>query len=732
MLRRIIAACAVAVAAVAAVAPAPAAAGPRDDFERRLGEPPARLRLSGGLGHEWRGDPPYEAGAVVVDRGELIVNDAPFDDTGADTVPGNGEGVGRLLRAGTLPLCSAGPLYRNGDARYPSEPRYGANAADLVELRIAADASAYYVLFLLETLLDAGTTAVALGIDADRDAATGRPGWPGFEHVLEIGRDGARLDGRPVESRVDVGENTFQARIPRAAVGDGVWRVAAVVGLSDGTTMTRPMDLAFVPDEVIVGTDNCWHEKRQSELLARGERPAVDVDTVQLRRRESDARPVRRGPMVRLYPPRAFADKEGTVGQPRYDQESSNRIYWGRLQPYTVYVPSSYDPGRPNPLIVLLHCLNCNHNIFHIAAWPGLRDLAESRGAPIVTPFGFGEGGHYEAEAEIDVFEVLSDVTARYRIDLERVYLTGMSMGALGTFRLGSLYPDLWARAFGVGVYTTPYCVTVSPTRGGCQVAPFNYFHSLESFRNIPFGIVNGGLDELTPVTGSREIAARFAELGYAYRYWEYPTRAHEPSLHGLTTDVTDPFLGDARRVRDPARVTYVIDRTMWDVPLGIVHDRAYWLRDLRVAEGVRRATVDATSGRGRGYTTTPVSGQGSSAAGPYTMVGLDPVPVAASGANELGVVSRGLSSVTVRADDAGLSRREPLSVRVDTDVPLELRVAGWATKTLPPGVHAFVLGAQAGTGPSGVLPATGSSTPLALAAAAGVAALAARRLAGR
>ena len=279
---------------------------------------------------------------------------------------------------------------------------------------------------------------------------------------------------------------------------------------------------------------------------------------------------------------------------------------------------------------MLLHGLNCNHQTFFIAAWPGLKDLAESRGALIVTPLAYGEGGHYEEEAEWDVFDVLADVSTRYRIDQDRLYLTGMSMGALGTFRLGLLYPDLWARAFSIGNYTNPFCVTPSQKNPPpiCP-APFNYFTILDNAHNVPWGLINGALDELTPVTGAREIADRFTELGYAFRYWEYATRRHEPSLHGLTTDVTDPFLGNAHRVTDPARVTYLIDRAMQNEPWHLTYDRAYWLRDIRLAAGAARGSAEALSGRGTAYTTVPVSGSGTSAAGPYTMHGLDPVPAA-------------------------------------------------------------------------------------------------------
>ena len=674
--------------------PGVAGAGPRDDFEAYRDGPPNTR----GLGGMWQGTPPYVAGQSVYSRSEFIHQDRPFDDTGGDTTPGNGTEVVDALGAGTLPLCSTGWLYRNGDFTYPSDAAYGRNAADIVEVRIAADDAAYRVGFLMQTMIDPNKAIVEMRI-ASGDVV----------RTLTVTGTKATLDTTAVDSRVDADRNVYEATIPRDAIPGGSWKVSALARVDTGAVV----DLAFVDDEPVVGQGNCWHDERQSALIAAGTRPTATVDVDKLRAGATEPAPLTRGPMLRMYAPRVDFG-EGTVGQARYNQQSSASIYKGSLQPYAAYVPDSYDPAKANPLILLLHCLACNHNIFHVAAWPGLKQLAESRGAPIVTPLAYGEGGHYESEAEIDVFEVLTDVFSRYRIDPDRVYLTGMSMGALGTFRLGELYPDLWARALGVGVYTTPFCVTASPRNGGCSVAPFNYFFSLENFRNVPFGIINGGLDELTPVTGSREIADRFAELGYAYRYWEYPTRFHEPALHGLTTDVTDPWFGDHRRVTDPARVTYVIDRSMRDEKLGIVHDRAYWLRDLRLADGVNRATIDATSGRGSTYGTKPVQGSGTSAAGSYSLRGLDPTAAEPSGRNELTIVARGLTSATVDAAAAGLSTTEPLAVTVDSDRELSLSILG-SSVIAPAGetTHTVNAPSRGSAPPSGSLPATGGAGPL-------------------
>ena len=718
----------------------PAAAAPstsvRDGYEAALRSPAVDLVPRGLLGHAWRGTGTTIAGDAVVSRGELVLEDRPFDDTGADTRPGNGPVVQTGVDAATLNgLCGPSSTYSTGDLAYPSGEAHGPrNSADLVQVRVAVVRDAVHVVWQLQTVVDPAVTAVALLLDTDRDDSTGSAeGFAGVDSALVATSDGARLDGTAVRSAVDAGANTIEAVVPRGALPAGPWRVNAVAALRSGDGLGALGDAAHVPDEPVLQAPACKLDVRQSALLAGRRLPGALVDPARLGRGESDQVPLRRGGFTRYYVPEHPLSKgEGIVGQPRYGQQSSAGLYRGTVQPYSLYVPSTYDPRRPAPVILLLHCLTCWHTVFDLASFPGVARLAESRGALIVTPFGHGEGGHYEAEAEVDAFAVLADVSRRYAVDQERLYLSGMSMGALGTYRLGLMHPDLWARLLPVAPYTTPFCVTPAPQTVDCGV-PFNYLTVFPNARNVPVGIIVGTLDELTPATASRHFADVLTGLGYRFRFWEYATRAHDPELHGVTTEQTDPFLGDGRRERSPATVTYVADRVMAgenDVP-----DRAYWLSGLRLAADERFGRVDATSGRGSAYRVEPVSGSGSGPAGPWTMRGVDGRPAAASGRNELSLTTRGFEAATVDLATSRLTRDEPLTVVADTDRPVVLRVGG-ETVALPQGASTVVLPpARAAARPPGAqpapaaggLPATGGGVAL-LAPVLLLAGLAARR----
>lgn len=709
------------------VTPAAAWANDRDAYEASLGTPPAELRPRGLLGRVWSGTGTGISGAATVSKGELVVDDRPFDDTGADTSPVNGPPVQAGVDTATLSgLCGPGSAYSTGDFTYPSGDDYRKNSADLVQVRLAVQGGRLHVLWQLETLVSPATTGVELLLDTDRNTATGSAGgFAGFDSLLDVQGAKGTLNGRPVTAAVDLPGNAVEAVVPLSALPPGPWRVNAVaVNLSPSAVV----DAAYVADEPVAGAKACKLDQVQSARLADRRLDGVVVDPARLARGDSDPPTLRRGAFTRNYVP-TLKLGEGRVGQPRYGQSSSADIYRGTVQPYSVYVPSTYDPRRRNPVILLLHCLTCWHTVYDVADLPV--ELAESRGALIVTPFGYGEGGHYEQEAQKDAFEVLSDVSRRYSADQERLYLAGMSMGSLGTYRLGGLFPDLWARLLAVESYTTPFCVTPTPQTPTCSV-PFNYLDLFPNYRNVPVGITQGALDELTPVTGGRTFADVLTSYGYPFRYWEWPSRTHDPKMPGLTTDVTNPFLGSSRRVPSPARVTYVQDRAM-RTP-GQVYDRAYWLSRMRLADGVRFGRVDAVSGRGTAYSTRPVSGSGTDDAGQWTMRGLDAVAARASGRNELTLTLSGIDAVTVAVAQARLTRREPLVVTATTDRPALLRLDGLVVR-LPKGTSRTTVPAD-GSGqvtgrPStanGVLPTTGAGASPLLATAFMLMALLVRR----
>lgn len=70
------------------------------------------------------------------------------------------------------------------------------------------------------------------------------------------------------------------------------------------------------------------------------------------------------------------------------------------------------------------------------------------------------EHSHWQVEMDA-VIALLDEVTAAYRADTDRIYVTGLSMGGFGTWSLGIAYPDRFAAL-------VPICGAIIRSRSRC------------------------------------------------------------------------------------------------------------------------------------------------------------------------------------------------------------------------------------------------------------------------
>lgn len=234
---------------------------------------------------------------------------------------------------------------------------------------------------------------------------------------------------------------------------------------------------------------------------------------------------------VRAHIPRA-AQPPLTATQQRilmcqYDSDEANQKF-----PYALFVPSTYDPKKPAPLIVDLHgsgVLPLQQMLFD-----GTTDLAEQYGYIVVAPMGYnttafwgaprGTGTPIETAdvnpktgkkyllselSEIDTMAVLAKIRATYTVDPNRIYLTGHSMGGFGTYYLGAQHPEIWA--------------ALAPISGG----GLNDSTS-DRLKNIPMLVMQGSDDPVVRRSGSRNSVLKMQQLGMQHIYLEFPGKEHE------------------------------------------------------------------------------------------------------------------------------------------------------------------------------------------------------------
>jgi dienelactone hydrolase len=689
----------------AAIVGAPAAPASHQAFVPGAGAPDGGPALdpvppASPTGHlrTWKGIPGDVPGKVVFSEHEILVTDHPYDDRGSDT---DGDD-GRTLSPGEYYSLLEGANAAegaSGDYVYPNG--FGRNGADIVEVRVAADAEAWYMLVIFNTILDPSGTAF--------QATMG-------EHLLLVHGGDAVMDGVPVTAVTDADQNTYEVRIPRSAYdpGDEVRDVLVAAGVWDTTLNDwywpgavgsgQFYDLAYVPNE---GMDSYWRELEQSRDLAANNfaGDAFSVDFGRLVHDPCEDPDISCG-SISSPPSKPFTRVfrsgqplgEGVAPQERWDQDASfpYNLYRSRYQPYAIYVPQKAWGGGPHPLMLLDHFLAGNYMSYPITSWPEMQQWADPLGIIVAMPLGRGEAGWYEAESEKDVFEVWRDVAQHYNIDRERVSIAGMSMGGFGTWRLGHLYPDQFAAAISWSGPMTPYSIAFSPApvmypqqnppacdrdAAGCGYTLTDLFGNAS---NVPYLVVQGGADELVPSISIETAMGSFAKAGGPYRYVFYPTRRHETSYPGSTAHWVNEFLGGLpKRATAPARVTYRVVRDFDDPAFGLHYDGAYWVDGMELAAGAEDGSIDADRSGASSNTVEIPDRIGLDDLGPYRVRGRDvhPGTTSTSGVSvdALRLARAELDTVRMGWDPAATN-----FVSATTDGPLRLVLRGAFAPDVP------------------------------------------------
>jgi poly(3-hydroxybutyrate) depolymerase len=661
------------------------------------------------------------SGTEVYTGGEYIYTDHLYDDFGSDTQGTGGQ-----------------PLSPNtGDLTYPPDTaRFGNNAADLFELRIAPTPEDVAYRISLNTLLAPDSTLVALVFDRDGDIATGAPvlardpgaPFPGTDEVLYIwgtGAEWSHWDGSawtatPLTGVIaDLEANQLTVVVPRTVADPtGAWKATLATGLYDpgsggwlapeGSSPTDPdpvdiLNLGFRFDEPVTAEDVPPDTAQAAALRAKT--PTAfqrDIDFAALTTGEARSTVPATGTMVRWFPSRL------DLGEGK--DFDSFPGYKGKLQPYSLYVPSTYSPATPAGLTLNLHSLSELHWQYNGST--GIQQLGEGRGNLVATALARGDDGWYQHEAEYDVFEMWNDVVSRYSLDPDRTALTGYSMGGYATYRLGTLYPDLFGKAMtivgppGDGIWVPP-----APPTGGIETLSNLW---LENARNLPYLNIVSTEDELVPIAGTTQQSigpaanglTSFDALGYRFRFQNFNPGDH---LHLALLSYDLPqgaeFMGDGAVDRNPYHVTFSYSPAADDPELGLVHDHAYWvsaivLADPAVGDPIPEATVDArshTSGVGDPESTSGVDAGNSPT--PYTEVNRSwatPPPIPRE--NKLTIAMTNVGSVTLDARRAGLDLDAEITLDVDATSAGTLRLLGERAVDIAvsEGPHTYVLAARA------------------------------------
>jgi polyhydroxybutyrate depolymerase len=128
-----------------------------------------------------------------------------------------------------------------------------------------------------------------------------------------------------------------------------------------------------------------------------------------------------------------------------FTQQTINEtmIHDGLTRSYTIYVPASYSPGTPVPMVLNFH--GYTSNAFEQMFYGDFRAIADTAGFLLVIPDGtldatgttYWNSGWGGTVDDIGFTSALIDqIAASYSVNLNRVYSTGMSNGGFMSYTL--------------------------------------------------------------------------------------------------------------------------------------------------------------------------------------------------------------------------------------------------------------------------------------------------------
>jgi predicted peptidase len=184
----------------------------------------------------------------------------------------------------------------------------------------------------------------------------------------------------------------------------------------------------------------------------------------------------------------------------------------GTAMRYVVYVPRSFAPDKPWPVILFLHGA--------AAAGPdGLRSVVGGLGWSLwQSPGRFpclmvfpqqAVAAPWSGIANDLALQALEAVVQKYNGDRSRLYLTGISSGGDGTWTLAAAHPELFAAA-----------VPIAGSGDPAKLAP--------ALKSLPIWAFHGAEDKVVSPRRAQALVAAIQAAGNPnIQYTEYPDNGH-------------------------------------------------------------------------------------------------------------------------------------------------------------------------------------------------------------
>lgn len=180
---------------------------------------------------------------------------------------------------------------------------------------------------------------------------------------------------------------------------------------------------------------------------------------------------------------------------------------------YLLHIPESYNTSKTAvPLLLFLHGAGERGSDLKKVAphGPPARIARGEWDYPfiVVTPQCPADAWWTDSLMTDSLEALLDDLERNYRIDENRIYVTGLSMGGFGTWRLATENPDRFA--------------AIAPICGGGDP-----FHA-KRIKDLPIWTFHGAKDEVVPILSTEVMVQALKKIGSEVIFTVYPETGHD------------------------------------------------------------------------------------------------------------------------------------------------------------------------------------------------------------
>jgi len=218
-------------------------------------------------------------------------------------------------------------------------------------------------------------------------------------------------------------------------------------------------------------------------------------------------------PMARpIFAATASAESQSAEPASRSQSRATGHQARGRLvegmaaYKYLCYLPAGYDAqAKFWPTIIFLHGACSDEDLEKLKRFGPVKFALEQKDFPFVVVAPATAKGW-----DVRLFDdFLKRIQRQFRVDRNRIYLTGVSMGGHATWRLAMVYPNRFA--------------AIVPVSGAG-----NPQHAAELLRRLPIWIIHGENDTVVPLELARRMTRALEQVGGNVKSTIYPDRGHD------------------------------------------------------------------------------------------------------------------------------------------------------------------------------------------------------------